>query len=1012
MPRTKMQDIENILKTRIQNDQAHTLLVIVPTESARLKRQRELVSYHPNRAIADLRVFNIENFVRTLYNQIRPLKQHVSQGLQNLWLHEIANNSDVYPYQEFRPNPDIPVPDSTLTLIADTINRLKEYGEDTLNIENREAQDPTQNDLVHIYNDYETKLENRWIDEQGKHLHLANNFDPQFMRNAFRPVDLVVVEGFTFLSKVNIKILTHIAEMPDIKMWFRTDCVQENEDLYKNIINLVSRFSAVNANIDPDYAREPERHQHYANNLFRTDDPCLTPIETSHIKVLEPVERSEEVEQIAHLIKKHVSQGHCKLSEICVACYNMGRYQQRIAEIFPAYGIPYAIMERLPLIRSEVVKAIFSRLSSNRLPLGDAYFADVEPAPPTTQFHPNEFQRYVDDLLKTGEVVHNILNPMLQKNNEIVEGEMEAYRQFKRIVGELCSVLKAESERARPLDEYIEKLHHIAKRTTYQNSAATKGETVKIIARLSDLISLEFNTVFLCDFVEGSFPENYRPDPLLPTHFYRTEEEHLYDNRFIFYGVLKSFRERLYLLVPQREREADLIPSPFLAQLRKVAAVESMEIKDPSRGSVSGFLSAYGNHVWTADTPSGGEFPEKLASMRPLINHVVTVEKSREDTHEHLVYEGVLTADLLSFESREHLKSHRRWTHSVTDLETYANCPFQYFVGNVLKLRVRGEDGEDELSSLERGSLLHNILFTFYDNRRKRNEPPLSQCADDDFEEAKRQLNEILQSAADERRGERNEPPIGVDNLFWQADVVKLRVALHRWLEAERTYDLTVIPSYFEVSFGQEREPRDPELSCTPPISIGNVRMIGKIDRIDIGDGAFNVIDYKTGSTTVRMPEILSGRSLQLPIYLQVAKLLLDKQGRADLQPASGLYHKIRLDQCTVELGIGTESLNGDAFQNYNGTAWKSVSSRSGQLLDDEVFDDRLSRVSGYVQQYVDSIANGNFPLITRVETFVDAEEDGDAPLTPRNKTEPCNYCDYKRLCRVGAISEGGQSDD
>ena len=111
-------------------------------------------------------------------------------------------------------------------------------------------------------------------------------------------------------------------------------------------------------------------------------------------------------------------------------------------------------------------------------------------------------------------------------------------------------------------------------------------------------------------------------------------------------------------------------------------------------------------------------------------------------------------------------------------------------------------------------------------------------------------------------------------------------------------------------------------------------------------------------------------------------------QGGPGLEPAAGLYHKIRLDQCTVELGIGTKSENGIAYENYNGTDWRSVSSRNGQLLEDETFDARLARVSGYVQQYVDSISKGIFPLITRVETFVDSEEEGDTPITPKNKTE------------------------
>ena len=1009
-----MQDIENILKTRIQNDDANTFVIIVPTDSARLERQRELVGYHPNRAVANLRVYTLGSFIQRLHNHVRPAKSQISQGIQNLWLHEIANpqpdTPDAYRYDTFRPSQNIPVPDSTLSLIADTINSLKEYGEDTLG--NGESQNPTEDDLARIYNDYETKLEDRWIDEQGKHLQLANakNFG-SLMTRAFPSVTLVLVEGFTALSKADTKILTHIAKMPQIEMWFRTDCVEENEDLYKNIMSLVSRFRAANAKIDPNYEREPEPHQHYANNLFRTDNSCVTCIAAPHIKVLKPADRSEEVTQIAHLIQKHVSERHCKLSEICVACYNIEQYEQRIAEVFPAYGIPYSLVKRLPLTRSEVVKAIFSRLSSRQVPLDDTYFSEVDPASHTRPFHPDAFQGYVDDLLKKGEVLQHILNPTLRKNREIVEGEIEAYHQFKRIVKEFCGVLKSDGVESYALDDYIEKLHHIAKHTSYQNRTTTQEETVKII-RLSELRSLEFNTVFLCDFVEGSFPENYRTDPLLPNHPYRTEEEQLYNNRFMFYGVLKSFRERLYLLTPKREREAELIPSPFLGQLKAIATVEEMEVPNPSQGSVTGFLSRYGDHVWTTPTPSNKGFPTEISEMRPLINHVVKVEKSREETHDHLAYEGVLTDGTLSTTSQKRLESRRQRIYSVTELETYAKCPFQYFVDNILRFIIQEDETEDELSGLEKGSLLHDILFEFYNNRRDQKSPLIGQCDETTFKDAETHLNELLNHKAKEQRNDRKEKLIGENNLFWETDIDKLKVALHKWLKAERINDLSTMPRYFEVNFGQSGKPSDSELSYDKPIRICNVYMKGKIDRIDIGIDSFNIIDYKTGSSTIRMRDILEGRSLQLPVYLQIAAELLNGQEGAGLGSAAGLYHKIRLDQCTVELGIGMESQNGLAYENYNGTDWRSVSSRNGQLLDDEVFDARLARVSGYVQQYVDSISNGTFPLITRVETFVDSEEEGDTPITPNNKTAPCNYCSYKRVCRVGAISEVSQSDD
>lgn len=1010
-----MKDIENILKTRIQNDDASSFVVIVPTDSARLKRQRELVDYHRNRVVTNLSVHDIENFVQRLYTQVRPRRHHISHGLQNLWLHEIADpqsdNNDTYPYEAFRPSQDISVPDSTLSLIVNTINHLKERGETAKNIV---ANDPTKVDLAHIYENYEAKLADRWIDEHGKHLYLANNFNPEFMRKAFPQVNLVVVEGFTVLSKADIKILGRIAGMSNIEMWFRTDYIEGNENLYRNIADLVREFEAVDVDIDADYERTSDLHQHVAKHLFRTDveDVNLNhkPETTAEIKVLKPADRSEEVEQIAHLIQKHVSDGDCKLSDICVAYYNIGQYQQRIAETFPAYGIPYSLAEIVPLTKSEVVKAIFSRLSARQVSLDSVYFSKVESASHTRQFHPDAFQKYVDDLLKEGKVIQHILNPMLKKKREVVEGEIEAYRQFNRIAKELCSVLKSEGVTSCALNDYIQKLHHIAKHTSYQNRPETKAETVRIV-QLGEIRSLEFDVVFLGDFVDGRFPVNYQPDPLLPEIPYRNEEEQLHDSRFMFYRVLKSFRERLYLLVPQREREAELIPSLFLGQLKAIATVEEMKVPKPSQGSVTGFLSGYGDHAWTTSTPSKEEFPAEIAEMRPVINHVVKVEKSREKAHDHLAYEGILTAETLSPASRKRLENRRQWTYSVTELETYAKCPFQYFVDTVLKFSTKDDETEDELSNLEKGSLLHGVLFEFYNKRRTQKRPLIGQCNEEAFKDAETQLNELLDHKAKEQRNDRKEKPIGENNLFWETDVDKLKVALHKWLEAERTYDLSVLPRYFEVSFGQKREPRDPELSCIEPITIGDVRMTGKIDRIDIGNGTFNIIDYKTGSSTVRMTEILSGRSLQLPVYLQIAAELLNGKEGAGLGPAAGLYHKIRVDQCKVELGIGTESENGIAYNAYNGKDWKSAN-RSGQLLTDETFDERLVRVSGYVQHYVDSIAKGTFPLITRVETFVDSEEEGDTPIAPHNKTEPCNYCRYKRVCRVGAISETPQSDD
>ena len=619
-------------------------------------------------------------------------------------------------------------------------------------------------------------------------------------------------------------------------------------------------------------------------------------------------------------------------------------------------------------------------------------------------------------MLKTGEVVQHILNPMFRKNPEVVEGEVNALQQFEKIVKGLCDMLKSEENRLYKSEDYINKLRYIAKHTHYENRAPVNAETVKIFA-LSELTglaynnelgSLEFDTVFLGDFVDGRFPENYRPDPLLPEIPYRNEEEQLHDNRFMFYRVLKSFREQLYLLVPKREGEANLIASPFLERLKAVAEVKKVEITDPMQGSVHGFLSTYGNHVWTTDTPSNQKFPDRVANIRPLIDHVVKVEKSREETHERLAYEGVLTTETLSAASRNRLESRSERTYSVTELETYAKCPFQYFAADVLKLGTEEEEDTEGLSSRERGELAHKILVKFYDKRREQS--AIGQCDEAGFAEAKQQLSDAIDEELSSPTSE---------DLFREVDKTLLRVTLDQWLVMERTYDVTTAPRYFEVSVGRRQGMTDSILSRPEPISIGGVRLNAKVDRIDVNNSVFNVIDYKTGSLTPRIKDILEGRTLQLPIYLEIASQLLGDE----YESAAGLYHRVRLNDCKINLGIGKESHRGETY---------ILRRKTQQMLPDENFDDVIDRVSGYLAQYVNGIGDGYFPLITRVKTFsvpeekseedsvvetdeygfVDSEEQGNKPLTPRNKTAPCNYCAYARVCRVGAISESSQSDD
>ena len=1002
-----MSEIESRLKTEIQDNSADSFLVIVPNDASRQKRERALIDYHPEGVITNLQVQGIVGFINRLYSQIRRPRRHISSGIQRLWLNEITgsdrevlNNLDT-----FRPRHSISVPDSTLTLIVDTINNLRERNETQLEFV---EESKTKTDLDTIYRGYESRLGLEWIDEQGKHLFLAESFDETYFKSAYPNVKLVAVEGFTVLSKANIELLQQIATIDCIEMWFRTDCYSGNKNLYRNVSNLVKEFEGFGVKIDVNYERQSELHHYFAENLFNSNSPGVERKDLSDkIKLLKPSDRSEEVEMIAHIIKTLVEKDRCNLNDICVTYYNISKYQQRITEIFSDYGIPHTLSAKIPLTKSELVREIFSLLTAYRNPQPNIYFSDTQNILENERYSPQEFLDSVSKLLNECATLRFILTQMLQEKPDIVEGELNALQSFREILREFCSVLKSEVQVTYPTNELVRKLHYIAKHTFYQKRASRKVAAVQILP-LGEIRSFEFDYVFLGDFVDGGFPVQYRKDPLLPEIPYRTEDEHLHDSRFLFYRILKSFGKKLYLLAPKRDRDTELIPSIFIEQLEEICQTGSEDITDVGQMSMVGFLSSYGDYVWNTEGPADEQFPPKLVNLRPIIDHVVQVEKYREDIKQNTFYEGRLCTEELSSGSQRKLEALRESVYSVTDLEVYANCPFQYFMSHILKTKIEEDEDEDEISRRDKGTLAHNILFNFYKDRRDDRLPPLSQCNPENLDAAKKQLNSILKRISDRKRSDRS---ISINNLFWSISTDKLRAALFRWIAAEQRYDLTVLPRYFEVSFGKSSGDSDPELSSSVPIIIRDVKMQGKIDRIDIGEGYFNVVDYKTGSSKLGIQDILEGRSIQLPVYLKIAERLFGQHGGnlRELSPTAGLYQKISLGKFEQELGIGAKHLNGIAFQGYNGSKWGNFRGNNKQCLDQDEYIKLLDHICGYVELYVERITEGFFPLITRAETDADLEKPDYVPLMPKDPTRPCNYCNYKRQCRVRAFEEAYQ---
>lgn len=1042
--------IDHEIRARLEDNRADTFLHIVPTDHARRKWCREYLKNTPNRAVAGLHIYTLGEFVRRLYGRLNTGRRQTGVGIQTVWTHQIMDEEQL-PF--LRPQRETRIPQGTARQLRVAINRLRTSGVDWQHLQedtvSSDADIPNRlTDLIAFYRAYEARLGSRWVDRAGLHRAVSEHLNGPpdraegLMRRAFPNVDLVVVSGFDVFFPHDFAILTGIANLPSMKMAIILDLDEENESLFGHIKTDYDQFLACGFKQNSDKRETPDaapigsgfkatRKLHFAQNLFYTDRREEAAIEklalTDQISLLRPLNRIQEVEEIAKLIKRlALNQSSSALDQICVTFYRLDDYAPLIREIFPLHGIPYTLKWSESLDNSTVVASIFSLLDQFQRGVApqsqdkvlrsphfqtDDWEAVFDNCDLNTELSPDAFRESFDRLMDTLNVRQQILRGSWESKTKFAAHKINAYREFRRLIDELIEFLKIDpgAEVRHSLESYISRLRLMASESVYQ--WGNSNDTGVWILPLDQTMDLSFDTVILGGLVDGEFPVVLRSDTFLPYSQKGTESDRLREDRFLFYRVLTLYRERLYLLSPQHDGDVELAPSAFIEELQRVAEIETATDDDRTLFSTEDFLKNYGAYVWEHSEMEGLEepaVPPTMLATLPLIAHNVRVEKSRTSTQEStqklLEYEGHLLPNLLSQSSHRALEQRRDRTYSVSQLETYGECPYRYFSNRVLNLNITEEE-ETGLTNVERGGLAHRILFEFFN--RRRDLPPISGCEDADFEEVCLDLQRIARDHLDAEEAQRHLNR--ADQLFWDIDVERLigghgrTGILPAFLVAERKRNFEVQPRYFEVEFGPSvrSEPADPQLGSTEAITVGEVSLSGRIDRVELGNGMFVIGDYKTGSTIPKLNDILEGRSLQLPLYVAVVEQLLRQQSapipgfEGDLdavEGVAGVYYVLQ-EESGAELGIGNKDYNDRAFhasrQNRQllPNRWYEIEDTQGDSGSNPI-ESIVGVAVEHANQYVRSIAKGDFQL------------------TRHDKTKVCQYCSFKRICRVGVIAE------
>ncbi len=225
--------------------------------------------------------------------------------------------------------------------------------------------------------------------------------------------------------------------------------------------------------------------------------------------------------------------------------------------------------------------------------------------------------------------------------------------------------------------------------------------------------------------------------------------------------------------------------------------------------------------------------------------------------------EARLGANLTEWDGRVGAGSRRITDIGVPDrpvspsaLETWAACPYRYFLNRVLVISPPPvADEEGEISALDRGVLVHRILEEFV-NRNLQSEDELLALADAEF-------------AAAEGMGITGYP------LLWEMEKETIRTGLQRFfIEDTEWLGGPPLESRSEQNFDDVR--------MDVP-GLGAIHFRGKIDRLDVLADEVRVRDFKTGNPRRYLagsrggqPDytIANGRALQLPVYAAAARQL------------------------------------------------------------------------------------------------------------------------------------------
>jgi ATP-dependent helicase/nuclease subunit B len=255
---------------------------------------------------------------------------------------------------------------------------------------------------------------------------------------------------------------------------------------------------------------------------------------------------------------------------------------------------------------------------------------------------------------------------------------------------------------------------------------------------------------------------------------------------------------------------------------------------------------------------------------------------------------------------------------SPTALQNFATCPYKFVLYALHKLGPREEpEALEELNPLQKGSLVHDILYELHVRLRAHGLLPVDVA---NLERARAHLDAVI-VAVSEKHSFDLCPAIP---RVWDDGIASIKADLVEWLRLA-TLSPEWVPAHFELSFGlpELRDAQDPA-SRKEDVKIDEgLRLRGSIDLVERhGDGRIRATDYKTGKARTKKGIVIGGGEVLQPVlYALVLEKLFPgakvEEGRLYYLTSVGEFKDtpVPLDEAAREGARAVSKTIGDALR-------------------------------------------------------------------------------------------------